>query len=65
MVMLISLPPFLSPLVALMMALFGALAVSGSRRKTFNTDAPDDVEQRILALTRKVRRRATVRSWLR
>jgi hypothetical protein len=62
---MIGLPAFLSPLYALLIALFGAVALSGSRRKSYRIEPADDVEQRIDAFTKTVRRRAKVRSWLR
>jgi hypothetical protein len=65
MVTLIGLPAFLSPLYALLMALFGAVALSGSRRKSYRIEPADDVEQRIDAFTRTVRRRAKIQSWFR
>lgn len=61
---LIGLPPFLSPLAALLMALFGAIAVTRSTRPNVRLPKADDAEDRIDSFTRKVRRDAKVRRWL-
>lgn len=49
---MIGLPPFLSPLAALLFALIGALTMSRARRPNIQ---PYDVEDRIADLTLKVR----------